>query len=53
MTQMAICGQLMQFHFLDFMIISSRGYRSYRSENLLPNVELETLIDLWTKFNNM
>lgn len=53
MTQMAICGQLMQFHFLDFMIISSRGYRSYRSESLLPNVELETLIDLWTKFNNM
>jgi len=53
MSQMAMCGQLMQFHFLDFMIISPRGYRSYRSENLLPKVELETLIDLWTKFDNM
>ncbi|RZQ57827.1 JAB domain-containing protein [Weissella paramesenteroides] len=53
MSQMAMCSQIMQVHFLDFMIISTKGYRSYRTEHLLPKVELETLIDLWTKVDNM
>ena len=53
MSQMAMCSQIMQVHFLDFMIISIKGYRSYRTEDLLPKVALETLIDLWTKVDNM
>ncbi|AWF96151.1 hypothetical protein B6254_1769 [Weissella cibaria] len=49
MTQLAMCSGVMQFHFLDFMVISSRGYTSLRSQHWLTEISVETLYDLWTK----
>lgn len=49
MTQLAMCSGVMQFHLLDFMVISSRGYTSLRSQHWLTEISVETLYDLWTK----
>ncbi|MDR3190463.1 MAG: JAB domain-containing protein [Lactobacillaceae bacterium] len=51
--QLVLCGSLLQIHVLDFLVVTRTDYLSYFELEKLPQIRLETLLELWTTHANM
>ncbi|MDR3241364.1 MAG: JAB domain-containing protein [Lactobacillaceae bacterium] len=46
--QLVVCGQFMQIHLQDFMIVTRKGYYSFVEQDKLPRCDLKTISEIWT-----
>jgi DNA repair protein RadC len=53
MQHIALCANVMQCQFLDFLVISPEGFLSQHGQRKLPTFSTDKLLELWTRLDKM
>lgn len=51
--KLAVCAAIVQIHFFDFLVVSADGYLSAFEREMVPEIQWQNLLDLWTKHVNL